>query len=258
MSELARFQQAFVEALCGDFAPLAPWSSRSDGEARFSVYRNTAAKGLADALSAQFPTVARAVGEGWMRAAALAFAREHRPEAPALHAYGGDFPDWLAGFAPAGEMPWLSGLARIDWAVRDALFAADCAPLDTAAFAALSPDDFGDTCAALHRSATILWFDDGTAGLWRDLQADPPSAEAELAPEPGGLLVFRPRLEVSTRPLGYGAYAFLRACRAGESLGLAGQAALSAEPDLPLANLFGDFIAAGVFERIRRSPDAVW
>ncbi len=41
-------------------------------EAGLSVYRNTIAKGCADALAAQFPTVERVVGPAWLAAAALA------------------------------------------------------------------------------------------------------------------------------------------------------------------------------------------
>lgn len=258
MSELGRFHDAVARALSGDVAALSPWTAPdAETEARFSVYRNTVAKGLADAVAAQFPTVVRAVGEDWMREAALHFAREHPPASPALLAYGEAFPAWLAGFAPAADMPWLAGLARIDWAVRDALFAPDAEPVDAAAFAALPPEAYAEAVLDLHPSAAALWFADGAPGLWRALQADPPAGEAELAAEPEGLLVMRPALEVVTRPLTAGGFAFVSAARAGATLAAAGAAALEAEPDLPLAELFADLIALGVFVCIRRSAGGV-
>ena len=70
MSELARFQDAFAAALAGDGAALGSWLAAGD---RLAVYRNTVAKGLADALADQFPSVARVVGPAWMGAAARAF-----------------------------------------------------------------------------------------------------------------------------------------------------------------------------------------
>jgi hypothetical protein len=251
ISELARFQAAFAEALRGDAAALSAWidPARPDGEARLSVHRNTVAKGWADALAAQFPTAARALGEERMRATALRFAREQPPRTPVLMAYGEGFPGWLAATAPTSDLPWLAGLARIDWARRDALFAADAPPLAPDALAEIAPEAYARTSLGLHPSAAVFWFEDGTAALWRALQADPPPTELELALEPGGLLLVRPGLEVVHRPLGRGAYAFLQACRARRTLAEAGADALAAEPALPLAALFADLLALGAFAR---------
>lgn len=250
MSELTRFQDAFAEALAGDFAPLAAWTRGDAAETRFSVYRNTVAKGCADAVAAQFPAVLRVVGEDWLRQAAVIFAREHPPARPSLHAYGEAFPDWLSAFPPAADMPWLACLARIDWAWTVACFAADAEALGPAAFASLSSEALERQVAGLHPAARLLWFEDGTPSLWVALQAEDPPAEAALASEPEGLLLTRPGLEVGHLLLSRGAYAFLQACRIGESLAMAAQAALAAEPDLPLAETFAELIIAGAFARL--------
>jgi hypothetical protein len=249
MSELARFQTAFAEALTGDAAALAPWLA--EPEPRLAVYRNTVAKGCADAVAAQFPTVLAGVGEAWLRDAARVFARAHPPMSASLADYGEAFPAWLASFPPAADLPWLPGLARIDWAWRGALFAPDLAPLAAEALAALSPDDFEGVVAELHPAARLLWFDDATPALWQALQAEAPPAEIELTPEPQGLLITRPGFEVRTLRLGAGGHAFLAACGAGRSLAAAGEAALGAEPGLALAELFSHLIGAGAFGRLR-------
>ncbi|MDB5417820.1 MAG: hypothetical protein JWP50_1239 [Phenylobacterium sp.] len=251
MSELARFQTAFAEALIGDVAALAPWSGGPDAEPGLSVYRNTVAKGCADAIAAQFPTLVRAVGEAWLRDAAVLFARAHPPASPCLADYGAAFPDWLAAFPPAADLPWLPGLARLDWALSEALFAADQPPLLADDFARLAPDAYASLTADLHPAARLLWFADGTPSLWRALQGEAAPAAAALSPEPEGLLVTRPDLEARHQLLSRGAFAFLEACRSGLSLAAAGEAALQAEPDLPLAATFADLIAAGAFARLR-------
>jgi hypothetical protein len=251
MPELTDFQDAFSRALDGDFAALAPFvRDGQDAGARFSVYRNTVAKGCADALAAQFPAVLAVVGEDWMREAGVRFAREHPPVRPSLMDYGAAFPDWLADFAPAADMPFLADLARIDWAWRDALFARDEPTLDPAAAARLSPERFAEVCAGLHPAARILWFDRGVPALWAALRSPVPPAEAELSDAPQGVLVARPALEVGHRLLGAGAFALLDACRAGLSLAAAATRALVAQPNLPLAATFADLIAAGAFARL--------
>jgi hypothetical protein len=250
MSELARFQTAFAEALAGDVAALAPWSA-PDAAPRLAVYRNTVAKGCADAIAAQFPTLVRVVGEAWLGDAATLFASAHPPVSPSLADYGGAFPDWLAGFPPAAEMPWLPGLARLDWTWTQALFAADQTALSAAAFAGLALDAYASLAVDLHPATRILWFADGTPSLWRALQSEAAPAEVELAAAPEGLLITRPDLEARHQPLSRGAFDFLQACRGGLSLAAAGEAALTAEPDLPLAATFADLIAAGAFARLQ-------
>jgi hypothetical protein len=244
MSELGRFQDAFAAALAGDAAALAAWT---DAGPRFGVYRNTVAKGLADALAAQFPTVARVTGEAWMAEAARRFAAAHPPERPSLLAYGAAFPDWLAAQSAAADRPWLAGLARLDWARSLALFAPDAPALQPGDLLGLDEAGYAGLTPGLHPAAQILWFTDGTAGLWLDLQDETPPQTAELAAEPQGLLIARPALDLHHRLLSRGAYVFLEACAGGASLAAAGEAALQADPQLPLAEVFADLIDAGAF-----------
>jgi hypothetical protein len=254
MSELARFQDAFAAALSGEADALAPWLEAGE---RLSVYRNTVAKGLAEALADQFPSVARVVGPEWLGAAARAFAAAHPPARPCLMDFGAAFPDWLAGFAPAAGLPFLTALARIDWARREALFAPDTAPAPPEAFAALAPGDWTEVAADLHPSAQLLTFDRGVASLWIALQADAAPAEAELGAEAEALLVLRPDQTLAWRRLTPGEQAFLAACQAGLSLAEAGAAALAAQADLRLAESFAELIALGAFARIRRNSPSV-
>lgn len=244
MSELSRFQDAFAAALAGDVVGLAPWS---DGGPGLAVYRNTIAKGLVDALAAQFPTVARAAGEAWMAEAARRFAAAHPPEAPSLLAYGAGFPGWLAEQPAAAETPWLASLARLDWARGRALFAPDAPALAAGDLAGLDEAAYADFAPGLHPAAQALWFEDGSPGLWLQLQGEIAPETAELAAEPEGLLIARPELAVVTQRLSRGGHVFLTACAEGASLAAAGARALQAEPQLALAETFAELIAAGAF-----------
>lgn len=254
MSELARFQDAFAAALAGEDGALAPWLEAED---RLAVYRNTVATGLADALADQFPSVARIVGPAWLGHAARAFAAAHPPASPCLMDYGAAFPNWLAGFAPAAELPFLADLARIDWARREALFAPDAAPASAEMFAALTPDDWSQTAAELHPSTQLLQFATSVPSLWIALQAERAPARAELAAEPEALLLLRPEQALAWRRLSPGEHAFLAACQLGRSLAEAGAAALAAAPGLALAERFAGLIGQGAFACIRRLSSSV-
>ncbi|MGJ4749098.1 DNA-binding domain-containing protein, partial [Leptospira sp. SA-E8] len=72
--DLARFQNEFLHALYHP-ADASVRMHRLSEQAGFAVYRNTVLKGCVDALEANFPTVTRLVGQDWLRAAALGYAR---------------------------------------------------------------------------------------------------------------------------------------------------------------------------------------
>jgi hypothetical protein len=215
------------------------------------------AKGLGDALAAQFPTVARAAGEAWMAQAVGRFAASHPPAQPSLLAYGAGFPDWLARQDAAAGTPWLAGLARLDWARSLALFAADAPALAAGDLRRLDEADYAELAPGLHPAAQVLWFDDGTPGLWLALQGETAPETAELKGEPQGLLIARPALELQTLLLSRGGYVFLEACAGGASLAAAGARALDADPHLRLPAVFADLITAGALACVRKTARPV-
>ena len=247
MSELGEFQDAFVAALAERSpAPIAAWLPSSEAEpAGLAVYRNTIAKGCVDALAANFPTVASLVGDEWFRAAAALFAAEHRPTSAALLAYGEAFPDWLAAFPPAADLPYLPAMAWMDWRWTAALFAAEAAPLPAEAFA-VDPETLAAARPRLHPSLTFAWFDTGLPGLWLAAREPDPS-QMHLLEDPQGVLIVRPGDIVISRRLDAAGFAFLTAARRGATLGEAIMAAAEADPAADLAALFAALIADGVF-----------
>jgi len=255
MREPDSFHAAFAAALRGDPTQLcATWAAGPRAEAGLSVYRNTIAKGCADALVAQFPTLLKLVGEPWLAAAAVAHAADHPPRQASLLGYGQDFPDWLARFPPAAGAPYLADVARLDLLWTEAHLAADAPILSVAAIGALSAEACFDHRLGLHPAARFAWFETATPSLWRALQADERPARHELDDTPEGLLFVRPDLQVEHLLIGAGAHALLAGCRSGASLARAAEAALLAEPDLALDRTFAELIEAGAFASLTPLP----
>lgn len=250
MRDRSRFHTDFAEALRGDFSALSPWLDGADGQMRFSVYRNTVAKGLIDALAAQFPTVAKVAGEAWMREAGLRFARRHPPASASLIAYGEAFPAWLESYPGAAETPWLSDLARLDAAWRRSFFAPDGAPLPADAVIQVEPSQFARLAVELHPACIFLEFANGVPSLWLALQADDHPAELDLRDSAEAIVFLRPDLDVSPRSLAPAGAVFLTACARGHSLAGAAEAALARDPAADLTGLFSTLIAGGAFARL--------
>lgn len=237
---LAAFQDAFARALLDPAAP-AP--------AAFDVYRNTVARGCIDALRANFPAVARLVGEEWFRAAAARYLREHPPRVPMLLEYGDRFPDFLAAFAPARELPYLAAVARLDRYWTEAHAARDEAALDAARLAGLAPERLAALRLRPHAAARWAWFELPAFTIWSRQRKESAGGD-DASPQDWraeGALLARPADAVRWVELGSGGCAFLDACAAGATLEDAALAARGAEPEVDLAALLARLLEAGAF-----------
>lgn len=242
-TDLAGFQSAFAAALCkpaGGPGPLAALTAQP----AFAVYRNTLMKACVDALEANFPSVARLVGREWFRAAAAVYVAEQQPEDARMLHYGAGFADFLQGFEPARQLPYLADVARLDRCWTEAHAAADGA-IDDGWIGTLSPDALGATVVAPHPAARWRWFGSQPIfTIWSRNRIE--SAEAgEIAWQGEGALLTRPRGAVLWREASAADCAFLDACRGGALLTDTAAAALEAQPDTDLAALLAGLLRAG-------------
>ncbi len=107
---------------------LETWNG-SDPAHRFGIYRNNVLVSLVDSLADTFPVVAALVGDEFFRAMAGEFVRANLPTSPILYRYGADLPRFLTAFPPAGSLPYLADVARLEFACVRALHAAEGATL---------------------------------------------------------------------------------------------------------------------------------
>jgi Putative DNA-binding domain len=259
-SSLALYQQAFDAALWFRQPPLAASTlARLVTQPGFAVYRNTVLRGCIDALQANFPAVVRVVGEEWFRAAAAVYARAQPPTSPVLLSYGDGFADFLAGFAPAADMPWLAEVARIDRLWSEAHVAADDTRLTPADLLQLDFDDLSRTGLRLH-PATRWRFDREVPlyALW-SCNRDPSWAGGEIPWQGEGVLLTRPHFDVEHEPIDAAGAALLTACADGDSIMAAVAAAAATttrgEVDVAqvgdLSSLISRFLQAGAFAGLR-------
>ena len=240
----ARWQRAFAAALQDPAATVPPLFAPCDAPARFAVYRNNSAVAAIEALKAQFPTVLRLVGDEAFRGAARAFAQETPPTSPVLADYGREFPDFLAQFLEnqgVTEVPYLPDVARLDWAVLQALRTPETEPCPLARLAALDPAAIVMARVKLHPSLGLV------ASDWPLLALSDPRASAVADWRGGTILVLRPDAEARLAALAPGAAAFLSACGAGATLGEAAEAGDSAEPGFDFGQTLIALTEAGAF-----------
>lgn len=253
---LAQFQDAFAHALFAQDAPPRDDMAALAAQPAFAVYRNTVSKACIDALLANYPAVARLTGEAWFRAAAAIHVREALPATPMLLEYGGDFARFLAGFAPAAELPYLPDVARLDRLWTEAHTAASEPVAEPSAVARLTPDALASAVLRPHAAARWAWFEGGPIYTIWSRNRDAAPSEGVLDWKSEGALLVRPRDAVEWLALEAGGCAFLDACAAGRPLGEAAVAALAAQPRADLREMMSTLLGAGAFGRLNYGGNA--
>lgn len=247
---LEAFQREFAAALFNEAASAAVGGLAS--QPGFAVYRNTVLRGCIDALAANYPTVAQLVGGDWFESAAVLFARSHLPREGGLAGYGEGFAAFLEGFEPAGELPYLPGVARLDRAWTEAHIAADAPVLAASTLAVLAPEVLAGAVLVPHPAARWLTFESLPAfTIWRRHREALP-LDDELAWRGESGLVARPADQVTWHSIDAAGAAFLTACAQGLPFAEAAERAGAA--DLDSASSLGVWlpvlIAAGAFTRM--------
>ncbi len=239
------FQTRFVDALFGLRSASASALSLA-AQPAFAVYRNTVFVALIDALAANFPCVARLLGDDAFRAVALAHVHAAPPRDARLLLYGEGFAEFLAAQNDLRALPYLTEVAQLDRAWIESHVAADAVPADAAALASRDAAALARTRLAPHPAARWRWAAEGPARtIWRRErgQRDDPIDWTPGAAE--GTLLTRPQDEVLWQPISAAHCAFLDACAAGATLPAAAAAALRAEPDTDVAALLALLLRAG-------------
>ncbi|MBA4178313.1 MAG: DUF2063 domain-containing protein [Leptothrix sp. (in: Bacteria)] len=154
----------------------------SDPGLRFAVYRNNVVHSLVTVLGDTFPVVRQLVGEDFFGAMARRFVTEHPPTSPLMHRYGSGFPDWVADFEPATDLPYLSDLARLERARLRAFHAADEAPLDAQVLVAVlqAPERLAVSSLILHPSLAVVPSPHPVVSLWSAHQQDDAARDEQL------------------------------------------------------------------------------
>lgn len=255
-------QAQFVAALLDPARPcpagLTSWNDAAPAR-RFAVYRNNVIASLVDALADGFPVVQQLVGEAFFRAMAQVFVRQSPPRSAVLLDYGDDFPAFIEGFGPAGNLPYLADVARLERLRSRAYHAADSPALDADALAGAlaEPDQLASLVFQLHASVAVLASRFAIVSLWAAHQGlleiarvDPYGAESAL--------VLRHGLEVEVIGLQAGDATFIQGLQAGMPLGRAAEQGLARDPafdlSVPLAQLIRTGAISGYHYATDRHP----
>ena len=213
-------------------------------EGPMRVYRNTVLSGSVDALRANYPVVARLIGDEMFEAVATEYATNCPPRQAVLALYGARFPDWLEEQTWVWDVAYVPDVARIERHYVESLFAADAQPLEMSALS--GRDDWLGMRLALHPATRLDWLSMPAMSIWL-AQREDHEGDLDLEWQAEGVLLTRPSLEVLTTRLSRAGHRFLFGIRLGESVGDAAIAAGSLYPETDIGSLFTSLVNAGAF-----------
>ncbi len=160
MPSLHELQRHFAAAIVvGDAQPAAASiiADAPGAAARLAIYANHYGVTLIDALAAAFPVVRQLVGEPFFAAAARRYVRESPPADPCLFAYGDTFSAFIASLPGTAALPYLAGVARLEYAIQRAGHAPDAPAMGRdAAASALAAAGEADVHVRLHPCCRLV------------------------------------------------------------------------------------------------------
>lgn len=222
-------------------------------ERRLAIYRNNVLSSLRRVLEGTFPAARRLLGPEHFAEVALAFIRSAPPDRPHLLAYGARFPAFLERRAEAAAVIHVADVAKLEWAREEAYYAPDAPPLSAADLAAIPIERYPGLRFELHPSLRLIRSRGPVFALWRaaiDPSTEGISAVLEKA-GPEQVLVVRPEMTVSTRPIAAADLLLLQALGAGSPLAEAAERAQAKEAGFELQAALALHLAGGSFAACR-------
>ncbi len=172
------------------------------GETRLNIYRSSILGIQTDALAAVYPVIQRLVGEQFFRAVGRDYLRKHPSPSGDLHELGAQMPGFLARLAAVSELPYLSDVARLEWAWHRVFHAANDTNLDLQALANIPADEQAEINFSLRNGARLLESDYPVHRIWEINQEEYTDNETvDLAEGGVHLLIWRNGFELRIDPL---------------------------------------------------------
>jgi hypothetical protein len=240
---LRDLQRAFAAHLSGEDQP-ALAAEIVPAAARLRIHRHHMLDSLVSALAATFPTVQAVVGADFFRGLARAFVGQSLPSQPVLAEYGAGFPAFIASHDVARDLPYLTDVARLDWALNLAFYASAGGRLAAADLAAIPADRLPLLRLSLAPGTVLVSSPYPLDRIWAASQLAAAADPVDLAAGGVRLLVLRRPDDAAFVALSAGEAAFVAGL--GEGLSLE-EAAGQAESGFDLSACFARLLSLGVF-----------
>lgn len=207
-----------------------------DFDHRFSVYCDNYINGLSNILGAVFPAVKALVGDEFMNGLSHAFIKDHLPQSGNLNQYGESFPDFIASCEQTATVPYLTDVARLEWAKNVAYHAADDSVIDLAKLELLSDEEQERIVFYLRSSCILLQSEWPLLAILDFVKGQGESDDMQLDLDKGAdyVMIYRPKHEVQLVSLEPSSFKCLKLIQDGLNLSQVVETILQFDPNFDL------------------------
>lgn len=212
---------------------------------RFAVYRNNVVVSLMEAMAAAYPSIAAILGKENFDKVARNYIVRHPPASPMMQQFGKHFPEFLSGFRPLQDAPFLVDVASAERAWLEAFHSIDEPVLTPQELSDVDPvETLGLTFEPLRATALVRsQFPVHTLFEARNIW---PAPGIDLA-QSQTLLITRPYLECIATQLDAATATFIGDLVSGNTLGDAIGNALEADEGFDASKAIAMMLETGAF-----------
>ncbi len=213
---------------------------------RFALYRGNLTANWERSLANAHPVLQQMVGDEFFTGLARDYGRQVGSASGDLNEFGGALADFLTNFPPIAPYPYLPDLARLEWALHRAYYAAEEDPLSAEVLAHLGAAALEDDRIRLRSGHSLFEAPWAVDALWHAHQTDPIGPlPADLA-APCRVLVARSTWRVTIRSLGVAEWAALASLAGAQPLAAALEAGFDADPEFDPGAALQAWLGAGL------------
>lgn len=217
---------------------------------RLGIYQHNAKTTLTSGLASLYPVVLNIVGAPFFLALAAEYIAATPSRSGDLHDYGASFADFILGYSPLDELPYLADVAKLEWRWHVAFHAADATAFDVTRLQEIPAEDVGALQFRLAPAVSLITSAYPLLQIWSfnmtNAQSDDDAASSDSLIdweiEEAYFVISRSDNTVEIRALSHAAYTFLAALCAKSSLANAFDAALSLDAQFDLQQSLSQFI----------------
>jgi hypothetical protein len=244
MQSLKQIQSSFAQDIFGSDTSNLP---NVTNETRLQIYKDNVLLTLCDNLKSKYPIICRIVDEQFFNYAANEYVKVYKPISSNIDEYGEHFYKFISEFTPTKQMFYLSDVAKLEWAIHTAYFAADVEKIDPTALAKATHQQLENLRFSLHPSATIISSVYAIDKIWHIAQNEFKDNDIDINSGGANLLVVRPEYKAEVHILENGEAEFLTALQSKETLYNAFEKAIAKNNKFDIGSAIQKFTLNGTF-----------
>jgi hypothetical protein len=221
---------------------------------RIELYRSSIHSHLRAALASTYPVLLAQVGESYFDNLSIAYAEAHPSQSGDLNRFGVALPGFIGTYERDPRFRYFPDLARLEWSLHLAHFAADPEVLTYNEWVAMRPDDLLDARLAVHPACELVTSRYAIADIWAAHQMDA-SFPRDLD-SPTHVLVVRPHWRAKILVQCAAAHAAFGSLARGATLNAALDAAFMIDVDFDFTSQWRVWIEASAITNLASSATA--